>query len=394
MWLADDAQRVRESRATRAFAFGQVDERVLDSRRRRNAVALRRGASCRVRVRPLLAAARGSARRRSSVSVWPQSWRTSAVFGPSPVGQRGQVRPSDRSRGASGTRRGDRGSSPSRRPRGCRRRSRTAGRAAERAAQALADARQVAGERVRGRSGRARSPSAPTAARFTIMPVRLAMKNRTTCGPARRAGRRTTPSGPGGPRDQVAVSPSRDPRETRRSSVRRRRCPGRHVARAWLARRAARCAACGGGGDRHTRSAVRPAAAERQVEAQAELLRPVGREAQAVEKSSERYGTVLCPSPLVERDRVDRLHLEAADAARLHRAQLALELVVSDDGPNHHQRIMIPRRPAARRTPAGVRLLCPHLVRLVSAALAAAEIGPARTEREHARSGGAPRTNH
>ena len=234
------------------------------------------------------------------------------------------------------------------------------------------------------------------------MPVRLAMKNQTSsrrraCGTAHR-----TPSGPPSRRrapigvGRCAVpGPSRN---TPRAGVRRRRCPARARARCLRGTRAR--ARCAGGRPRRSigtpRAAERPAAAEREIEAQAERRAWSAAKRSASRNASERNGSVADPARgIVERDGIDRLHFDAADAARLHRLQLALELVVRDrrpEPPPPHHGCRVVRRRGEGVLERGDRVRTASVWSLL--------IGGGRdpavpsTEREHARSGGAPRTNH
>ena len=209
--------------------------------------------------------------------------------------------------------------------------------------QAVADASGGSDRPRRDRSGSRTKPSAPTAARFTIMPVRLLMK-KSTSRRARRAVRQT----------QHAVSDVGD----LAPSLRRRR--GRDGARnAAISRSPARMSGTGtraapaGTGTRSILSlpaacvtptcgpAVRPAAADRQIDAQAQLLRLGGRESQVVEERVRQEGVRdEAPGGIVEHERVDRLDLEPADAALLHQAHLALEAGPGDGRPEppppHH----------------------------------------------------------
>ncbi len=75
----------------------------------------------------------------------------------------------------------------------------------------------------------------------------------------------------------------------------------------------------GGLADGNLRPAVGPTAAQRQIEAQSQLRGPLRREPQRIEKRSRHEGKVVYATlGIVEGHRVNRLHLEAADAALLH----------------------------------------------------------------------------
>ena len=99
----------------------------------------------------------------------------------------------------------------------------------------------------------------------------------------------------------------------------------------------------GGLGNADLRPAVRPAAAECQVDAQPELARLGGRETDVVEEPvGEKRLCLESLIGIVEHDGVHRLDLEPADAAVLHEAHLALEA-----GPGHRR----PEPPPAHHDP-------------------------------------------
>ena len=105
----------------------------------------------------------------------------------------------------------------------------------------------------------------------------------------------------------------------------------------------------GGVADADLRPAVRPAAAERQVGAEAELPRLRGGEAHVVEKGVRKKRVRLeAQAGIVEDDGIDRLDLEAADAAVLHEAHLALEAGLrhrrAEPPPPHHDPRVVRRR--------------------------------------------------
>ncbi len=93
--------------------------------------------------------------------------------------------------------------------------------------------------------------------------------------------------------------------------------------------------------DRHISAAVRPAAAQRHTQTQAQIVRRLRGEAHHVEKIfREKRQIAKSLLRIVELERIDRLHLHAADAARLHGAQLTGQLALLHRGaeppPAHH----------------------------------------------------------
>jgi hypothetical protein len=97
------------------------------------------------------------------------------------------------------------------------------------------------------------------------------------------------------------------------------------------------------------RAAVRPAAAEGDVEAQAEPLRRLGGEPQPGQEPLGQEATRL---PIgLGGQRVHVGDLDAADPGRRHGLELAGQLGSSTKGPNHHHRIMTRPSGAGRRNP-------------------------------------------
>ena len=94
-------------------------------------------------------------------------------------------------------------------------------------------------------------------------------------------------------------------------------------------------------GDGDVRAAEWPAASQRQVEAQPELVRLLRGEAQVVEELVGQIRKVAETAlGIVESQRISRLHLESADAAFFHGAHLALQFRLGHRGteppPAHH----------------------------------------------------------
>ena len=111
-------------------------------------------------------------------------------------------------------------------------------------------------------------------------------------------------------------------------------------------------------GDRYVRPAVGPAAGQREVHAQAEFLGLLAGECERVEELAGEIRQVAdAMRRIVQNQRIDRLHLEAADAALLHGEHLALQLRPGHRGaeppPAHHDpRIVrgVLRKPWRRRS--------------------------------------------
>ena len=106
-------------------------------------------------------------------------------------------------------------------------------------------------------------------------------------------------------------------------------------------RRRARRAAC----PRRPRSPPgvrqRPAAAEREVDAQAEIRAVSAAKRTSSRNASERNGCVVIPRLRHRARGGNRLNLDAADAAVLHVRSSRSRPVLVTAGPNHHHRIMI-----------------------------------------------------
>ncbi len=138
-------------------------------------------------------------------------------------------------------------------------------------------------------------------------------------------------------------------------------------------------------GDGRVRAAEWPAASQRQVEAQPQLVRLLRGEAQVVEKLIGQIRKIAETAlRIVERQRISRLHLESADAAFFHGAQLALQFRLGHRGteppPAHHHAGIVgrllegapqirhgrrrDRAPAASRHTAAKRPRTPHLYTL------------------------------
>ena len=165
------------------------------------------------------------------------------------------------------------------------------------------------------------------------MPVRPAMNTHTSAG-----------SGPSGshtasPRMSVSSAPPSGSRHRDQPFAGRHRRQ-RHAAR--LDRDLLQAQAAGGVIDRDVRPAVGPAAAEREVEAQAEPTRRRGAVTHGVEEGRRQERMIdEAAAAIVGDERVDRLHLDAAEAGVVHRLQLAVEALGRDGGaeppPPHHR---------------------------------------------------------
>ena len=105
---------------------------------------------------------------------------------------------------------------------------------------------------------------------------------------------------------------------------------------------------CGSEIDRRVRSAIGPAAAERDIDAHAQLARFVVGETHGVEKAVREIRQVhQAARRVVERQRIHRLDLDAANTAFLHGAQLAFQLGLfhrrAEPPPAHHDPAVIRR---------------------------------------------------
>ena len=154
------------------------------------------------------------------------------------------------------------------------------------------------------------------------MPVRPAMNTHTSSG-----------SGPSGshttsPRMSVSSAPPSGSVTAMQPFAGRHRRQ-RHAAR--LDRDLLPAQAAGGVIDRDVRPAVGPAAAEREIEAQAEPTRRLGAVAHGVEEGRRQERMVdEAAAAIVGDQRIDRLHFDAAEAGVVHRLQLAVEALRRD----------------------------------------------------------------
>ena len=101
-------------------------------------------------------------------------------------------------------------------------------------------------------------------------------------------------------------------------------------------------------------AAERPSAAERQVETHSKLFRLLRREPQHFQKLIRKVRQIpMAFRRIIRQQRINRLDLDAADAAFLHHAQLAFDLVLRnrrpEPPPTHHDPRVVrrPLKPAA-----------------------------------------------